>query len=81
MPQLELQEWTFKQNLRGEITNFLFNSIKIKNLCIPEIVKQKFFFVFCLFRVTPTAYGGSQARGQIGAVAVGLRHSTATPDP
>ena len=32
-------------------------------------------FVFCLFRATPAAYGGSQARGQIGAVAVGLHHS------
>ena len=66
-----------------------------------------FFFVFCLFVVVvvvvaiswaaPAAYGGSQARGPIGAVATGLRHShsntkselclqptpqlTATPDP
>ena len=57
------------------------------------------FFV-CLFafsRATPMAYGGSQARGLIGTVAAGLRHShsnvgseprlrptpqlTATPDP
>ena len=28
-----------------------------------------------LFRVAPTAHGGSQARGRIGAVATGLRHS------
>ena len=27
------------------------------------------------------AYGGSQARSQIGAIAVGLHHSHATPDP
>ena len=61
-----------------------------------------FFFVvvlFCFFffRAAPVAYRGSQARGQIGAVAVGLHHShsnsgskprlqptlqlTATPDP
>ena len=33
------------------------------------------FFVFCLFRATPMAYGSSQARGQIGAVAAGLRQS------
>ena len=33
------------------------------------------FFVFCLFRAAPVAYGGSQARGQIGAVAAGLHHS------
>ena len=29
-------------------------------------------FCVCLFRATPPAYGGSQARGQIGAVASGL---------
>jgi len=35
-----------------------------------------FFFFFCLFsRATPTAYGGSQARGLIGAVATSLHHS------
>lgn len=34
-----------------------------------------FPFYFCLFRVAPTAYGGSQATGQIGAVATGLHHS------
>ena len=36
------------------------------------------FFFFCLFvfsRATPTAYGGSQARGLIGAVAAGLHQS------
>ena len=56
-----------------------------------------FIFVFCLFRAAPAAYGGSQARGLIRAVASGLHHShshaaseprlhpipqlTATPDP
>ena len=60
--------------------------------------KQLFiYFVFCLFRAAPAAYGGSQAKGPIGAVAAGLHHShshirseprlrptpqlTATPDP
>ena len=37
------------------------------------------FFVcvwsFCLFRATPAAYGGSQTRGLIRAVATSLRHS------
>ena len=33
------------------------------------------FFIFCLFRATPTAYGSSQAMGQIRAVAAGLHHS------
>ena len=32
-------------------------------------------FFFCLFRVAPMAYGGSQARHQIGAVATGPHHS------
>ena len=35
----------------------------------------KCFFVFRPFRAAPAAYGGSQARGLIGAVAPGLRHS------
>ena len=34
-----------------------------------------FFFFFLLFRAAPVAYGGSQARGQIGAPAASLRHS------
>ena len=34
-----------------------------------------FFFFLSFFRATPAAYGGSQARGLIGAVAAGLRHS------
>ena len=40
------------------------------------------FFVFCHFRVTPAAYGGSQARGLIGAIVAGLcqSHSNAGPE-
>ena len=34
-----------------------------------------FFFFFCLLRAAPVAYGGSQARGLMGAAA------TATMDP
>ena len=33
------------------------------------------FFFSCLFRATAMAYGGSQARGLIRAVAAGLNHS------
>ena len=33
------------------------------------------FFFFGLFRPAPMAYGGSQARDQMGAVAAGLYHS------
>ena len=34
-----------------------------------------FFFFFCLFRAASAGYGGSQARGQIGATAAGLHQS------
>ena len=35
----------------------------------------RLFVLFLLFRAIPTAYGGSQARDQIGAVAASLHHS------
>ena len=31
--------------------------------------------IFFSFRAAPAAYGGSQARGQVGATASGLHHS------
>ena len=37
-----------------------------------------YLFIFCLFAISwvaPAAYGGSQARGAIRAVAAGLHHS------
>ena len=34
-----------------------------------------FFFFFGLFRAAPMVYGGSQARGLVGAVAAGLHHN------
>ena len=34
-----------------------------------------YFLCFIFFRVTPAAYGGSQARGWMGATAAGLHHS------
>ena len=37
--------------------------------------KKKYFFFLVLFKATPTAYGGFQARGLIRAAAAGLRHS------
>ena len=36
------------------------------------VIKSYFFFIF---RVTTTAYGGSQARGLIRSTAAGVRHS------
>ena len=36
-----------------------------------------FYFIYCflLFRATPTAYGGSQARSPVGATAANLCYS------
>ena len=57
-------------------------------------IPPSFFFVFCLLSfvvdvvvaiswAAPAAYGGSQARGPIGAIATGLRqsHSNAGSEP
>ena len=84
---------------------FYFESINISTCltsgCLLRIFfsfKKKFFLSFLPFLGPfPMAYGGSQARGLIGAVATGLRQShskagseprlqptpqlTATPDP
>ena len=51
-----------------------------------ETKEKSFFFFFCLFAISwaiPAAYGGSQARGRIGAVAASLRrsHSNAGSEP
>ena len=48
------------------------------NLASSTILPISFFLIiniFCLFRTTPKAYGGSQARSQIRAIAASLRHS------
>ena len=37
-------------------------------------IPEWFLCGFWFFRASPEAYGGSQARGGIGAVAAGLRH-------
>ena len=41
------------------------------------------FFFFCLFRAEPAAYGGSQARGLIRAIAAALcqSHNNAGSEP
>ena len=50
-------------------------SHEISNVIVDNRFYQLFSFFFLLFRATPTAYGSSQARGRIGAVAAGLCHS------
>ena len=42
------------------------------------LLQDYYYYYFCLFAISwavPAAYGGSQARGRIGAVAASLRHS------
>ena len=69
--------------------DFIFGKIKS---CLLFYTKDKkfyhffFFFFFCLFAISwaaPTAYGDSQARGLIGAVATSLHqsHSNAGSEP
>ena len=60
-----------------EVKPVLFSdwySVSLQHL-IPFLKNSKFFF-FLVFRAAPKTYGGSQARGQIGAVATGLHHSS-----
>ena len=49
--------------------NFFFFNFYLSNFNI------YLFIYFCFSRAAPTAYGGSQARGPVGATAAGLRHS------
>ena len=61
------------------ITAYLDNSITCfpppSSLYDETEVLGKAPFSFCLFRAAPGAYGSSQVRGQLGAVAAGLHHS------
>ena len=69
-----------KENLDHRISVLRSNLHPMKTHLHLEVPSHFFlfsfhFFFFCLFRATLVAYGGAQARGQIGATAVGLPHS------
>ena len=51
--------------------------IQIFHSCLKDVFHIYLFIYlfFCLFRAAFVAYGGFQARGQIGAVAASLNHS------
>ena len=57
----------------GSYSDSLTTAPRQELLTYPFILFKKFFFAFS--RVTPTAYGGSQARGRIRAIAPGLHQS------
>ena len=52
----------------------IFERLADSNFSILIVSFFFFFFSFCPFRTTSTAYGGSQASSQIGAVATGQHH-------
>ena len=55
-----------------------FIELKKENHTVMKKIQSTLFTYLscvCLFRATPTAYGGSQARSQIRAAAAGLHHS------
>ena len=76
-----------KVKKKNKVSPFLFSKQEIncnENIltfwsCCHGSVEMKdtgfFCFLLFLFRATPTACRGSQARGRIGAVAASLRHS------
>ena len=53
----------------------------LKQTFIRPFILFFFFFIFCLYRATPAAYRGSQARGLIRAAAAAYARATAKPDP
>ena len=94
---------TYKGNFA--VINFCNRNARVFSYLIHMLSKSQFFFgiyvcmylFILLFRATPEAFGGTQARGPIGGTAASLRHShnnagsklclrptpqlTATPDP
>ena len=56
-------------------TTIFFIGLKDIKLLCQVAIKFLFSLFFFLSTAAPTTYGGSQARGQIGAAAAGLHHS------
>ena len=67
--QRQLKDRQFNGKFLIKKTKSYLTKIHVHNL---SLIITLFF---CLFRATPTAYGHSQARGPIGAVANDLCHS------
>ena len=67
--------WTYVPNVPYVRVSdwFLLYSLPLICICF-------YLFFSCIFRATPTAYGGSQHRGLIGTVSANLARATAIPD-
>ena len=78
MSQFKFKDWKLLSYKKEQI--FQFKNCQENSLLLG--VRQWAFFFFSFYGHT-IAYGGSQARGQIGAVATGLHHShsNARPEP
>ena len=68
------EKWILLEIFINAIVFFFPLCFKICYMTI-TLLFSLLFLAFCLFRATPAAYGGSQARGLIGAVASGLHQS------
>ena len=62
----------FTYTLSSEKTEAIWFLSFLSNFQLPFTFLFFFFFFFLLFSATATAYGSSQARGQVGATAAGL---------
>ena len=84
-PNLVYKQQTFPSFLQCVlgIEVLILHLLSTRSKCAPGSFFSFFlsFFLFCLFRATPMACGGSQGRGPIGAVAVSLSHSQARSEP
>ena len=74
----------FSCAIKSILINYLFYTVVCMCYSHPpnsSLFPPLFFvFFFCLFRATPAAYGGSQARGPIAAIAFGLHYSHSNAD-
>ena len=68
--------WALESDgLGGRVQSKTLNFSKPQHVLFICLFVCLFVYLFSLFRATPMAYGGSQARGRIRAVAAGHSHS------
>ena len=60
----------------GGVGFYSIKNLPVAQRCKLAVFYSLFYFIFCLFRAVPAAYGGSQARGPIRATA-----ASNTPQP